>query len=45
MKTLAKRSLDLGPLLQVNLDRLLVPLTIVGALTVAGWMLSYATVQ
>ncbi|MBF9050549.1 hypothetical protein GTA62_15190 [Roseobacter sp. HKCCD9010] len=30
---------------QINVDRLLVPLIIVSALTVAGWMLSYATIH
>ncbi|MBO6603527.1 MULTISPECIES: hypothetical protein [Paracoccaceae] len=30
--------------MQINVDRLLVPLMIIGALTIAGWLMSYATV-
>ncbi|MEM1274626.1 MAG: hypothetical protein AAGF88_12465 [Pseudomonadota bacterium] len=45
MKALAHNARGLTVLLAVNIDRLLVPLIIVGALTVAGWALSYVTVQ
>jgi len=44
MKTLAQNTQGLRVLLQVNIDRLLVPLLIVAALTFAGWLVSYATV-
>lgn len=44
MKAIAQNTRGLTDLLAVNIDRLLVPLIIIGALTVAGWVLSYATV-
>lgn len=45
MKLLSESYRGVSFFVQVNVDRLLVPLIIVGALTVAGWLLSYATVQ
>ncbi len=44
MKTLAQNAQGLRDLLAINIDRLLVPLLIVAALTLAGWLISYATV-
>ena len=44
MKTLAQNAQGLSVLLAINIDRLLVPLLIVAALTLAGWLISYATV-
>lgn len=44
MKTLAKNARGLTVMIEVNVDRLLVAVTIVGALTLAGWLVSYATV-
>lgn len=32
-------------LVQMNMDRFLAPLLIVAALTVAGWLVSYATIH
>lgn len=43
MKLLTESYRGITFIVQVNMDRFLVPLTIVGALTVAGWLLSYAT--
>ena len=45
MKLLTQSYRGVSFFVQVNVDRLLVPLTIVGALTLAGWLLSYATVH
>ena len=44
MKAIAQNTQGLRVLLAVNIDRLLVPLLIVAALTLAGWLVSYATV-
>lgn len=44
MAAIAANAKGFGTLLAVNIDRLLVPLIIMGALTIAGWMVSYATV-
>lgn len=46
MKSLTQNtwSLNAKLLLAANIDRLLVPLLIVAALTLAGWLVSYATV-
>lgn len=44
MNALARSTKDFGMLLAINIDRLLVPLLIVAALTLAGWAISYATV-
>ncbi|MEM9317593.1 MAG: hypothetical protein AAGA70_01145 [Pseudomonadota bacterium] len=45
MKSIARNTRGLGDLISVNIDRLLVPLIVVAALTLAGWVLSYATVS
>lgn len=45
MKALTRNVQDLRVLLAVNIDRLLVPLLIIAALTLAGWLVSYATVH
>ncbi|WP_274379256.1 hypothetical protein [Rhodophyticola sp. CCM32] len=44
MKLLSQGYNGISFFVQINVDRLLVPLTIIGALTVAGWLLSYATI-
>ncbi len=38
MKTINQSYRSFSMLVDVNIDRFLVPLTIVGALTVAGWI-------
>ncbi len=43
MKLLADGYRGVSFILQINADRFLVPLTIVGALTLAGWLLSFVT--
>lgn len=45
MKALTRNVQDFRVLLAVNIDRLLVPLLIIAALTLAGWLVSYATVH
>ncbi|MFT6933538.1 MAG: hypothetical protein ACJAXT_002247 [Paracoccaceae bacterium] len=40
MKTITQGYRGITFFLEVNIDRLLVPLTIVGALTCAGWLVS-----
>ena len=45
MKALAENAQGIRVLLAVNLARLLVPLLIVAALTLSGWLVSYATVH
>ncbi len=40
MKALADGYKGISFFVQINIDRLLVALTIVGALTVAGWLVS-----
>ncbi len=40
MKTITQGYRGITFFLEVNIDRFLVPLTIVGALTVAGWLVS-----
>ena len=45
VKAIAQNTQGLRVLVAVNIDRLLVPLLIVAALTLAGWLISYATVH
>ncbi|MEM9754426.1 MAG: hypothetical protein AAF914_00450 [Pseudomonadota bacterium] len=45
MKTITAAARQATLIFAVNIDRLLVPLTIIGALTIAGWLFSYATVH
>lgn len=45
MKTIVQNTYGVRVLLSVNYDRLLVPLIIIGALTVAGWAIGYTTVH
>ena len=40
MKTLTRTTRDIATIVEVNADRLLVPLTIAGALTLAAWIAS-----
>jgi hypothetical protein len=40
MKMINQSYRSFSMLVEVNLDRFLVPLTIIGALTVAGWLVS-----
>lgn len=42
MKALVENTRNIAVVLELNVDRLLVPLIIVGALTLAGWLVSYA---
>lgn len=45
MKALTQNFQGFRVLLVVNIDRLLVPLLIIAALTLAGWLVSYTTVH
>ena len=45
MKTLMNSTRDLSLFVQINIDRLLVPLLIVAALFLSGMIFSYATVH
>ncbi|MBF9029906.1 hypothetical protein HKCCE3408_05840 [Rhodobacterales bacterium HKCCE3408] len=45
MSSIAEQAQGFRTVLAVNIDRLLVALTIMGALTLAGWLLGYATVN
>ncbi len=40
MKTITQNYRSLSFFVAVNIDRFLVPVTIVGALTIAGWLVS-----
>ena len=40
MKMINQNYRSFSMLVEVNLDRFLVPLTIIGALTVAGWLVT-----
>ena len=40
MKTIVNNTRGLAVFFETNMDRFLVPITIVGALTLAGWLVS-----
>ncbi|MEL6531845.1 MAG: hypothetical protein AAFN09_03285 [Pseudomonadota bacterium] len=45
MKSIVANVRPIAVFLEINVDRLLPPLLVIGALTIAGWLLSYATVS
>lgn len=45
MKVITKSYRSVSALFLLNMDRFLVPLLIMAALTLAGWIFSYATVH
>lgn len=45
MRLIANGYRGVSALILLNMDRFLIPLLIMGALTVAGWLFSYATVH
>jgi hypothetical protein len=45
MKLIAHSYRGVSALIVLNMDRFLIPLLVMGALTIAGWLFSYATVH